>query len=245
MMNNNYYMMDKYSKNSLLGQLEQSGIFNEDTANVEHLPFGILSKGIETPSSFAPDEEKKQSEPNQKIVKKRLNELDNNIFQDTSFININDEELSKEEKIKKIKFLIKKIDEKIFMLEDSDDEILLKKLNDEREVLIDSIRLLDSENENINPIKQNANEAIEKIASKVHLGEKIKKIENFIFKFCPVLYKSFLVRKALNKLVMLNENAKELMLKKIPYGESELRYSDFIAYLSCANVIHAKLTKKI
>src|SRR5699024_5287843 len=130
---------------------------------------------------------------------------------------------SKEEKIKKIKFLIKKIDEKIFMLEDSDDEILLKKLNDEREVLIDSIRLLDSENENINPIKQNANEAIEKIASKVHLGEKIKKIENFIFKFCPVLYKSFLVRKALNKLVMLNENAKELMLKKIPYGESELR----------------------
>lgn len=131
------------------------------------------------------------------------------------------------------------------MLEDSDDEILLKKLNDEREVLIDSIRLLDSENENINPIKQNANEAIEKIASKVHLGEKIKKIENFIFKFCPVLYKSFLVRKALNKLVMLNENAKELMLKKIPYGESELRYSDFIAYLSCANVIHAKLTKKI
>ena len=100
------------------------------------------------------------------------------------------------------------------MLEDSDDEILLKKLNDEREVLIDSIRLLDSENENINPIKQNANEAIEKIASKVHLGEKIKKIENFIFKFCPVLYKSFLVRKALNKLVMLNENAKELMLKK-------------------------------
>ena len=34
-------------------------------------------------------------------------------------------------------------------------------------------------------------------------------------------------------------------LEKIPYGESELRYSDFIAYLSCANVIHAKLTKKI
>ena len=35
------------------------------------------------------------------------------------------------------------------------------------------------------------------------------------------------------------------MAKKIPYGEQELRYNDFTAYLSCANVIHAKLTKKM
>ena len=54
-----------------------------------------------------------------------------------------------------------------------------------------------------------------------------------------------MVRHALNKLVMLNESAKELMTKKIPYGESEIRYNDFTAYLSCANVIHAKLTKKM
>lgn len=247
-MDNNYYMMEKHTKNSLLGQLEQNGIINENNTEVEPLPFGILSKGLET-SPFGSDEEEtetKEDIKDKKIIKKRLNDLDNNIFQDTNFININDEELSKEEKNKKIKALIKKLDEKIFMLEDSDDEILLKKLNDEKEILTDALKLLDDEEDNIsNPIKQNANVAIEKIAKGVHLYERIKKIENFIFKFCPVLYKSFLVRKALNKLIMLNENARELMLKKIPYGESELRYSDFIAYLSCANVIHAKLTKKI
>ena len=119
-MDNNYYMMEKHTKNSLLGQLEQNGIINENNTEVEPLPFGILSKGLET-SPFGSDEEEtetKEDIKDKKIIKKRLNDLDNNIFQDTNFININDEELSKEEKIKKIKALIKKLDEKIFMLED-------------------------------------------------------------------------------------------------------------------------------
>lgn len=247
-------MTENYQKNSLLGQLEKSGIINDEKNSIpqegntigageDFLPFGILTGGIET-SPFNTDviEEKEQKET--KIIQKRLNDLDLNIFQETGFIDINDDELSVNEKIKKIKSLIKKIENKIFMLEDSDDEMLLNKLKNEKEALIEALKLLEKD-EIQNPISQNANATINKIENKIHIKEKLRKLEKIILKFCPLLHKSLMVRHALNKLVMLNESAKELMTKKIPYGESEIRYNDFTAYLSCANVIHAKLTKKM
>ena len=247
-------MTENYQKNSLLGQLEKSGIINDEKNSIpqeggaieageDFLPFGILTGGIETsPFNTNVIEEKEQKET--KIVQKRLNDLDLNIFQETGFIDINDDELSVNEKIKKIKSLIKKIENKIFMLEDSDDEMLLDKLKNEKEALIEALKLLEKD-EIQNPISQNANATINKIENKIHIKEKLRKLEKFILKFCPLLHKSLMVRHALNKLVMLNESAKELMTKKIPYGESEIRYNDFTAYLSCANVIHAKLTKKM
>lgn len=247
-------MTENYQKNSLLGQLEKSGIINDEKNSIpqeggaigaeeDFLPFGILTGGIETsPFNTNVIEEKEQKET--KIVQKRLNDLDLNIFQETGFIDINDDELSVNEKIKKIKSLIKKIEDKIFMLEDSDDEMLLDKLKNEKEALIEALKLLEKD-EIQNPISQNANATINKIENKIHIKEKLRKLEKFILKFCPLLHKSLMVRHALNKLVMLNESAKELMTKKIPYGESEIRYNDFTAYLSCANVIHAKLTKKM
>lgn len=247
-------MTENYQKNSLLGQLEKSGIINDEKnsipqeggaigASEDFLPFGILTGGIETsPFNTNVIEEKEQKET--KIIQKRLNDLDLNIFQETGFIDINDDELSVNEKIKKIKSLIKKIENKIFMLEDSDDEMLLNKLKNEKEALIEALKLLEKD-EIQNPISQNANATINKIENKIHIKEKLRKLEKIILKFCPLLHKSLMVRHALNKLVMLNESAKELMTKKIPYGESEIRYNDFTAYLSCANVIHAKLTKKM
>lgn len=247
-------MTENYQKNSLLGQLEKSGIINDEKNSIpqegntigageDFLPFGILTGGIETsPFNTNVIEEKEQKET--KIIQKRLNDLDLNIFQETGFIDINDDELSVNEKIKKIKSLIKKIENKIFMLEDSDDEMLLNKLKNEKEALIEALKLLEKD-EIQNPISQNANATINKIENKIHIKEKLRKLEKIILKFCPLLHKSLMVRHALNKLVMLNESAKELMTKKIPYGESEIRYNDFTAYLSCANVIHAKLTKKM
>lgn len=239
-------MMEKYPKNSLLGQLEENGLFSEsETPAPTHLPFGVLTGNMDM-SPFNPYVEENDTEEKKeaKFIKKRLNDLDANIFQEGNFLNIDDEELSKDEKVKKIRLLIKRLDEKIFMLEDSDDDMLLDKLKKEKEALNEAMNLLLGDEKELSDfIVQNPK--VKEIAVKMHLKEKIRKVEKIIFKFCPVLHKSFLVRHALNKLVMLNESAKELMLKKIPYGEQEIRYSDFIAYLSCANVIHAKLTKKI
>ncbi len=67
----------------------------------------------------------------------------------------------------------------------------------------------------------------------------------FLYKYFPKIYKSFLIKKALNKLNSLNKTTLELMSKKIPYGESDERYNALIEYLSSANTIHAKLLKKI
>ena len=53
------------------------------------------------------------------------------------------------------------------------------------------------------------------------------------------------MKKALNKLKMINQTASALILKKIPYGESEERYDALSDYISNANTIHAKLMKRI
>jgi len=186
--------MDKYSKNSLLGQLKESGIItsSEDESSQQgFLPFGILTGAMEQ-SPFVPIENPIQKddviEPVRENTKKRLNELDGNFFNQTEYLNG------------------------------------------------DNVEFLEEENEK---------KSIENINSKINFREKVKELEKIIFKICPKLHKNYLVRKALKRLIMLNENAKELMSKKIPYGESESRYSDFTAYLSSANLIHAKLTKKI
>lgn len=68
----------------------------------------------------------------------------------------------------------------------------------------------------------------------------------FLYKYFPKIYKSFLMKKALNKLSNLNQTAKDLIsTKTIPYGESDERYGALIEYLSSANTIHAKIMKKI
>lgn len=67
----------------------------------------------------------------------------------------------------------------------------------------------------------------------------------FLYKYFPKLYKGFILKKGLKKLNMLNQTARDLLAKKIPYGESDERYNALIEYLSSANTIHAKLIKKI
>lgn len=66
-----------------------------------------------------------------------------------------------------------------------------------------------------------------------------------LYRYFPKIYKGFLIKKALNKLKGLNQTAADLVLKKIPYGESEERYDALSDYISNANTIHAKLMKKI
>ncbi|MBR2069404.1 MAG: hypothetical protein IJ877_06545 [Candidatus Gastranaerophilales bacterium] len=71
------------------------------------------------------------------------------------------------------------------------------------------------------------------------------KFENLFFKFFPKLYKAKLVKDAMNQLLELNIDAKTLLDKTIPYGESDTRYEDLIKYLNCANEIQTNLRKKI
>lgn len=66
-----------------------------------------------------------------------------------------------------------------------------------------------------------------------------------LYKYFPNIYKGYLMKKALNKLKMINQTASALILKKIPYGESEERYDALSDYISNANTIHAKLMKRI
>ncbi len=71
------------------------------------------------------------------------------------------------------------------------------------------------------------------------------KVENLFYKFFPKLYKAKLVKEAMNQLFELNIDAKTLLDKSIPYGESDSRYEDLIKYINCANEIQTNLKKKI
>lgn len=66
-----------------------------------------------------------------------------------------------------------------------------------------------------------------------------------LYKYFPNIYKGYLMKKALNKLKVINQTTAELISKKIPYGESEERYDELTGYISNANTIHAKLMKRI
>lgn len=84
--------------------------------------------------------------------------------------------------------------------------------------------------------------AIKKASDKFSGGNVFGK---FLYKYFPKLYKGFLLKRGLKKLNLLNQTAKDLLSKKIPYGESDERYNALIEYLSSANTIHAKLIKRI
>ena len=71
------------------------------------------------------------------------------------------------------------------------------------------------------------------------------KFENLFFKFFPKLYKAKLTKDALNQLLELNIDAKNLFDKTIPYGENDIRYQDLIKYINCANEIQTNLKKTI
>ncbi len=66
-------------------------------------------------------------------------------------------------------------------------------------------------------------------------------LELFLYKFFPKIYKAKLIKKAVNKMLELNLDAKVLLDKTIPYGEREERYQDLIKYLNCANELQTKL----
>lgn len=84
------------------------------------------------------------------------------------------------------------------------------------------------------------------LQSLIHPKKKgMNKLENLFFKLFPRLYKARLVKDALSELSKLDENAKSLLDKTIPYGEAQLRYEDLIKYLSLTNEIQINLKKKI
>lgn len=71
------------------------------------------------------------------------------------------------------------------------------------------------------------------------------KVENLFFKFFPKLRKAKMIKDSMARLETLNKDAKILLDKTIPYGESEMRYDDLIKYLNYANEIQTRLKRKI
>ncbi len=194
-----------------------------------------------------------------RIIQKRLNDFDFNILQDSAFVNIEDSELSDDEKVSKVTNLIKEIDRKLFLIKERDNSKLKEKLLSDREMLSSVLsRLNSNKNQGLAAINTELKEAINgstfaflrKIRQilpddKNFEGIPCKTLHKFLHKYFPKLYKGFLVKQALNKLKALNQTAGELLAKRIPYGESSQRYDALIEYLSSANTIHAKLIKKI
>lgn len=77
------------------------------------------------------------------------------------------------------------------------------------------------------------------------LNHKVGFFEALLFKIFPKIYKAFLIKEAMNKMVSLNIDTNNLKDKNIPYGEEENHYDDLIKYINYANKVQFKLKSKI
>lgn len=245
--------MERPFQNSLLGQLKVLG-FNEEI-NEDQNPLAIHIENFDIENSPFGNLHKKEAEDpikkneTKKVLQKRLNDYDFNILQSSTFVDIEDLELSDDEKIVKIQNLIKEIDKKLFLIEEREHSQFKDKLLEDRKLLSEILEKLKTARKTTTmgeEIKKNltstTNIAFEKLKSVL---PETGSLGAFLYRFFPKIYKGILMKRALKKLNGLNQTAKELMNKKIPYGESDQRYDALIEYLSSANTIHAKLIKKI
>lgn len=103
---------------------------------------------------------------------------------------------------------------------------------------------------NINNEQTSSNSAIKTLIRFLNFKEYKAKnfsafnLENLFYKFFPRFYKAKIAKEAMLKLNELNLDARLLLDKTIPYGESEGRYEDLVKYLNYANEIQTRLEKK-
>lgn len=64
---------------------------------------------------------------------------------------------------------------------------------------------------------------------------------NFLYKLFPRLYKTKLVKEAVEKIKYLSEMSNELTSKQIPYGEQDERYKKLVDFLKYVNIVQADL----
>ena len=182
---------------------------------------------------------------------KRLNAFDSTILEDTSFVELDDEDLKLSKRIKRLEEFLDLMNERISIAYSYLNKEQINQLIQERDKLIIKIDFLKSEYkrknlcfrlklnmlkvlEAINFLFDNYKKYINDFFIKIH----IKKIIDSIIE--PRKYKN-----NISKLNKINKTVDDLINLTVPYGEEEKRYYILAQHLAKANYLHSKISKQV
>ena len=182
---------------------------------------------------------------------KRLNDIDTNILEEQSYMNIEDESLKLEYKIQDKEKILADLNEKIKIAEEVGNQQDLFILRAKKQRINGELRDLYKEYSSTDlpsKISGGISGAVKKVnRRKMPVINAIKRfIKRYILAKVSKRFKSIvLLGDSLETLASINRNVDELMKMKTPYGETKQNYEKLTEYLTKANKIRAQINQSM
>lgn len=184
------------------------------------------------------------------MFKKRLNDYDSSLYEETSIQKIDDLRYKLENEIEKVEEMISVLEEKLIVAETVQDTMKAKELFIQKLMLGKKLEKLKNEYRS----KGFDTKFTQGVVSFLGLPENIEsdlkhKVKSFIngsvFEkpFKPVL-NFFKVKETLGRLNKINKSVDELVSMQVPFGENEQRYQALAKHLTRANYLQNKIEKE-
>lgn len=182
---------------------------------------------------------------------KRLNAFDSTILEDTSFVELDDEDLKLSKRIKRLEEFLDLMNERISIAYSYLNKEQINQLIQERDKLIIKIDFLKSEYKRKNlcfRLKLNMLKVLEAIN---FLFDDYKKYINDFFikihikKIIDSIVEPRKYKNNISKLNKINKTVDDLINLTVPYGEEEKRYYILAQHLAKANYLHSKISKQV
>lgn len=176
---------------------------------------------------------------------------DSVILEDRAYLDIDDEMLKLEYKIKKAEERLSILEEEISAALNIDDTQRLEFLESKKHIIEEELKDLNSRYFNIGAMSKFTTVMNAIFRRKAKRGKSFKEqIKYFISKyllstFSKRLSFTFNLRESMSKLSDINRSVDELISLRIPFGGITGRYEKLTNYINKANDIHAKISKNV
>ena len=176
---------------------------------------------------------------------------DSTILEDRAYLDINDEMLKLEYRIKKVEQNLSIIEDEISSAKNIDDLERLEFLEAKKRLLVAELKELNSNYFNIGPMSKFTTILSKIFKRKPKNGKTLReKFSHFISKYIlsaisKRLSFTFGLRDSMSKLSDINRSVDELISLRIPFGGITGRYEKLTNYINKANDIHARISKNV
>ena len=184
------------------------------------------------------------------LFKKRLNDYDSALYEETTVQKIDDPNLKLENKIEKVEEMISALDEKLVVAETVQDTMKAKEIFIQKLMLEKKLEKLQSEYKSKGLDTKFTQGLINFFGMPANIENDLKqKIGNFVKEsglakpFKPVT-NFFKIKETLARLDKINKSVDELVSMQVPFGENEQRYQALANHLTRANYLQNKIEKE-
>lgn len=184
------------------------------------------------------------------LFKKRLNDYDSSLFEETSIKKIDNPSLKLETEIERVEEAISALAEKLVVAEAVQDTMRAKEIFIQKLMLEKKLEKLHRDYKSQGFDTSFTQGVISFLGLPANVENDIKnKIVKFaknaglVKPFQPVM-NFFRIKETLNKLDKINKSVDELVSMKVPFGEDEQRYQALANHLTRANCLQNKIEKE-